>query len=335
MVEAYRAEDILNASKCIPLPRNYDLCRHWVRMQKPTPTTVTAKKAFRTTIIGIVVSALLAIVKGVAGILGNSYALIADAIESTTDIFTSTILLIGLKWSTKPADEDHPYGHGKGEAFISLGIAAMLMTAAIVIAYKSLQNIITPHTTPEPYTLVVLVGVIIVKEALYRFVLKTGKELESGAVQADAFHHRSDALTSLAAFIGITVGIVGGEGYEVADDYAALFASVIIVINAYIIFRPALGELLDEELDPELNRKVRGLAAEVSGVLHVQKCLIRKMGISKFADLHVWVDRSLTVVEGHAIAHAVKDHIIGNIPQFADVLIHIEPAPPASAEDQA
>jgi cation diffusion facilitator family transporter len=294
--------------------------------RKPDPEH--HKKGLRSTLIGIIVSAVLAVVKGVAGFLGNSYALIADAIESTTDVFTSSLLLIGLRWSAKPADEDHPYGHGKGEAFISLGIAAILTTAAIVIAFKSLQNIITPHKTPEGYTLIVLVVVIIVKEGLYRFVLNTGKEIGSGAVEADAFHHRSDAITSAAAFIGIAIGIIGGPGYEVADDYAALFASVIIIINAYLIFRPALGELLDEDLDPKLKEQVIKLAEEVDGVLHVQKCLIRKMGVFKLADLHVWVDRNLTVVQGHEIAHAVKDHIIDHLPQFADVLIHIEPSPP-------
>jgi cation diffusion facilitator family transporter len=295
----------------------------------------SAHKGQRSTIIGIGVSAALAIVKGVAGLLGNSYALIADAIESATDIFTSTLLMFGLRWSVRPADEDHPYGHGKAEAAISIGIAFFLFAAAIVIVYKSIQNIVTPHKVPEPYTLIVLVIVIITKEVLYRFVLRTAEESKSDAVRADAFHHRSDAITSAAAFIGIAIGIVGGEGYEVADDYAALFASVVILINAYLIFRPALGELLDEELDPKLNAEVKRLAAQVDQVLHVEKCLIRKMGMFKYADLHVWVDRSLTVVEGHEIAHRVKDHIIHHLPQFKDVLIHIEPSPPTKSESAA
>jgi cation diffusion facilitator family transporter len=158
-------------------------------------------------------------------------------------------------------------------------------------------------------------------------VLRTAEESKSDAVRADAFHHRSDAITSAAAFVGITIGVIGGDGYEVADDYAALFASAVILINAYSIFRPALGELLDEELDPKLNAEVKRLAAEVQDVIHVQKCLIRKMGVFKYADLHVWVDRDLTVVKGHEIAHRVKDHIITHLPQFRDVMIHIEPSP--------
>ncbi|HEY0769472.1 MAG TPA: cation diffusion facilitator family transporter [Sphingobacteriaceae bacterium] len=288
----------------------------------------TPHKGLRSTIIGIVASAFLAVIKGVTGFLGNSYALIADAIESATDIFTSTMLLIGLKWSSRPADDDHPYGHGKAEALISIGISLILFGAAIIIVYKSIQNIMVPHKTPEPYTLIVLVVVIISKELLYRFVLHTANESKSDAVRADAFHHRSDAITSAAAFIGISIGVIGGEGYETADDYAAMFASAVILINAYSIFRPALGELLDEDLDPRLTAEVRRLAGEVNGAMHVQKCLIRKMGVFKYADLHVWVDRNLSVVQGHEIAHRIKDHIIANLPQFKDVLIHIEPSPP-------
>lgn len=288
----------------------------------------TPHKGLRSTIIGIVASAFLAVIKGVTGFLGNSYALIADAIESATDIFTSTMLLIGLKWSSRPADDDHPYGHGKAEALISIGISLILFGAAMIIVYKSIQNIMVPHKTPEPYTLIVLVVVIISKELLYRFVLHTANESKSDAVRADAFHHRSDAITSAAAFIGISIGVIGGEGYETADDYAAMFASAVILINAYSIFRPALGELLDEDLDPRLTAEVRRLAGEVNGAMHVQKCLIRKMGVFKYADLHVWVDRNLSVVQGHEIAHRIKDHIIANLPQFKDVLIHIEPSPP-------
>jgi cation diffusion facilitator family transporter len=274
-------------------------------------------KGLRSTLIGIAVSAVLALIKGVGGIVGNSYALVADAIESTTDIVTSVMLWVGLRWSARPADQDHPYGHGKGEA---------LVAAAIIIGVKSIQNIITPHKIPEAFTLVILVVVIITKELLYRFVLKTSQEISSGAVKADAFHHRSDAITSAAAFIGISIGLIGGPGYEIADDYAALFASVIILINAYKIARPAIGELLDEDLDPTLTNEVRILAEKVDKVMAIEKIKIRKMGVFKVADMHIWVDKKLTVEEGHRIAHKVKDVIQQQYPLFADVMIHIEPA---------
>ena len=292
---------------------------------KHTPHESATKKALRATALGLVVSATLAVVKGVGGVLGNSYALIADAIESCADIFTSGMMWLGLRWSHRPADSDHPYGHGKGEALITLGIALVLVAAAALIAVKSIQNIITPHKVPAPYTLVILVVVIAAKELLYRFVLKTSREVGSGAVKADAFHHRSDAITSAAAFVGISIGLIGGQGYEVADDYAAMFASVIIVINAVKIARPAIGELLDEELDPNLNREVMLLAAGVEKVAHVQRCRIRKMGPFKIADLHIWVEKSLTVEEGHRISHEVKDLIQSKHPLFSDVMIHVEP----------
>jgi cation diffusion facilitator family transporter len=288
-----------------------------------TPAT---KAALKTTLTGIIVSLVLAIIKALGGIFGNSYALIADAIESTTDIITSSLLYVGLTWSSKPADKEHPYGHGKAEALIALGIALALVIAAVIIGIESVHNIRTPHKSPKAFTLLILGGVILTKEILYRYVIKTGNEINSGAVKADAFHHRSDAITSGAAFIGITIGLWGGPGYEVADDWAALLAGVIIIINAYIIARPAIGELLDEELEPQLNEQVRKLAAEVPGVEFIEKCYIRKMGLKSHADMHVWVNKNLTVEQGHTIAHAVEDHIQEQLPQFAIINIHVEPA---------
>lgn len=289
-------------------------------------SSMETNKGLRATFIGMIVSAVLAVIKGVGGIVGNSYALVADAIESTTDIVTSAMLWMGLRWAGKPADHDHPYGHGKGEALIAVGIGLALIAASIVIAVKSIQNIVTPHKTPEAFTLIILVAVIVTKEILYRFVLKTGVETGSSAVKADAFHHRSDAITSAAAFIGISIGLIGGPGYEIADDYAALFASAVILYNAYRIIRPAIGELVDEELDPELNQEVKTIAGKVNDVILVERCRIRKMGIMKIADLHIWVNKNLTVEQGHSIAHNVKDKIQEAYPFFADVMIHIEPA---------
>lgn len=279
---------------------------------------IPPNRGLKTTLIGIIVSGVLAVIKALGGIFGHSYALIADAIESTADIFTSSMLWLGLKWSAKPADKEHPYGHGKAEALTAIGIALALTLAAFIIAKESIHNIITPHKVPKAYTLIILVVVIATKELLYRYVLKTGLEINSGAVKADAFHHRSDAITSAAAFIGITIGLIGGKGYEVADDWAALFASLIIVINAYKICRPAIGELLDEDLEPELNQKVKQLAAEVPDVILVEKCHTRKMGVMNHADLHIWVDKSLTVKQGHDIAHKAKNHIQNSLPQFID-----------------
>ncbi|GEO05450.1 cation diffusion facilitator transporter [Adhaeribacter aerolatus] len=285
----------------------------------------SSEKGLKTTFIGILFSAFLAIIKALGGIFGNSYALIADAIESTADIFTSGMLWLGLKWAAKPADKNHPYGHGKVEALVAIGIALALCAAAMLIATESIHNIQSPHKVPASWTLIILVVVILTKELLYRFVLKTGLEINSGAVKADAFHHRSDAITSAAAFIGITIGIIGGKGYEVADDWAALLASGIILINAYLIIRPAIGELLDEDLDPELTKKVANITQQVAGVLKVEKCHTRKMGVMNHADIHIWVDQNISIADGHQIAHKVKTKIQAQLPQFIDVMIHVEP----------
>ncbi len=291
---------------------------------KRNPNAIS-EKGLKTTLIGIVVSALLAIIKALGGIFGHSYALIADAIESGTDVFTSGMLWLGLRWSIRPPDKNHPYGHGKAEALVALGIALALVAAAFIITKDSISHIQNPHKTPAPFTLIILVAVVITKELLYRFVLKTGEEIKSGAVKADAFHHRSDAITSIAAFIGISIALWGGKGYEVADDYAALIAAAFIVYNAYGIGRPAIGELLDEELEPKFQQKIIVIAEQVLGVEKVEKCHTRKMGTAYHVDLHIWVNGGITVEDGHKIAHKVKDQLVESMPQILDVHIHVEP----------
>lgn len=280
----------------------------------------------RSTLVGVVVNAVLATVKLVAGLLGNSYALIADAIESTTDIFSSMVVWAGLRVAVKPPDENHPYGHGKAEPLATAAVASGLFLAALAIAIQSVREILTPHHAPAPWTLLVLAVVVVVKETLFRFVLRVGARIDSGAVQTDAWHHRSDALTSLAAFVGILVSWMGGPGYESADDWAALFAAAVIVINAIHLLRPAIAELTDAAPAPDFERAVRAAAAGVPGVRSLDKCYIRKMGFEFYVDLHVRVPGSMSVYEGHRIAHQVKDTVRGEIPKVADVLVHLEPA---------
>ena len=279
----------------------------------------------RTTLVGIIASAFLAAIKIFTGIIGNSYALIADGIESLTDIFTSSIVLTGLYFASKPADEDHPYGHGKAEPFAGIAVSFGIFIAAMVIVVQSIYEIITPHHAPAPFTLIVLVLVIITKETLFRFVIKVGTTVNSVAVKSDAWHHRSDAITSAAAFIGISIALIGGNGYESADDFAALFASVIIIFNAYKIFKPALFELLDTAPPAKTVQKVRDVAAKVENVMGIDKCYVRKMGFDYFVDIHVLVDSNLPVFKGHEIAHKVKDELMREYSNISDVLVHIEP----------
>ncbi|MGE0771195.1 MAG: cation diffusion facilitator family transporter [Cyclobacteriaceae bacterium] len=283
------------------------------------------KKAIRATYFSIAGNAGLAVVKGAAGFLGNSYALIADAIESTTDIFSSVLVLLGLKYANLPADKNHPYGHGRIEPLVTFVVVVFLVTSATIIAYESIQHIRTPHKVPEAWTLIVLGTIITWKEVSYRIVMKTSKATQSSALKADAWHHRSDAITSVAAFIGILIAVIFGKGYETADDWAALFASGFIFYNSYRIFRPALGEIMDEHLYDDLILEIRKQSTEVTGVLDTEKCFIRKAGIKYHVDLHAIVDGQISVKEGHEIAHRLKDHLRQQLPNLGHVLIHIEP----------
>ncbi len=267
--------------------------------------------AIRTTYFSIIGNTSLALIKGLAGFFGNSYALIADAIESTTDIFSSLLVLFGLKYAKRPADENHPYGHGKIEPLITFLVVAFLVTSATIIAYESIQNIQTPHKVPKPWTLIVLGCIILWKEISFRIVLKKSKETNSSSLKADAWHHRSDAITSIMAFIGISIALIFGKGYETADDWAALFASAFILYNSYLIFRPALGEIMDEHLYDDLLEEIREESIKVKGVVGTEKCFIRKAGMKYHVDLHAIVDGEISVKEGHDIAHNLKD-FLGN-----------------------
>ncbi len=281
--------------------------------------------AVKTTYLSILGNLLLAVVKAITGILGNSYALIADAIESTTDVFSSIFVLLGIRYANKPADSNHPYGHGKAEPLITFAVVGFLVISATVIAYESILHIQTPHEIPEPYTLIVLGIIIIIKEMFYRIVSKKGDDLNSTVLKADAWHHRSDAITSLMAFIGISIALFMGKGYETADDWAALFASGFILYNAYLIMRPALGEVMDEHMYDDLIAEIRGYAEKIPGVQETEKCFVRKAGMTYHVDLHIGVNGSITVEEGHDISHNVKNELLLKLPQIADVLIHIEP----------
>ena len=283
------------------------------------------EEAIRTTYFSIVSNAGMALIKGLTGYFGNSYAIIADAIESTADIFSSLLVLFGLKYTNRPADRNHPYGHGRAEPLITFLVVGFLITSAILIAHESINNIRTPHELPKAYTLFILGAIIIWKEYSFRLVMKKSKETNSSSLKADAWHHRSDAVTSVAAFIGISVALIMGKGYESADDWAALFASGFILYNSYLIFRPALGEIMDEHLYDDLVNELKVVSAAVHGVVGTEKCFIRKAGMQYHVDLHAIVDSSITVKQGHEIAHLLKDTLRREIPQLGHVLIHIEP----------
>lgn len=290
-----------------------------------TPRDVASKKGSQSALVGVAVNACLALIKGVAGFFGNSYALVADAIESASDIVASLIVYAGLRIAGRPADKNHPYGHGKFEPLATLATALFLFGAAILICVESVQEIITPHHAPEPYTILVLLGVIIVKETLFRKVLAVGHEVSSTAVKADAWHHRSDAITSAAALVGISIALLGGPGYESSDDFAALIAACVIALNGAHLIKPALVELVDTAPDPAIAEEVRRIATQIPGVLGTHKCRVRKVGFEYYVDLDILCDPSASIRQGHDIAHNVNDAVKNALSVVAHVLIHVEP----------
>jgi cation diffusion facilitator family transporter len=290
------------------------------------------QRSLRVTFLGMAANVFLAGGKLFAGILGHSHALVADAFESLADIVGSVIVWRGIVVASKPADEDHPYGHGKAEPIAAAVISTMLLLAAAGIGLHALREVVTPTPGPgpRPFTLLVLLGVLVVKEVLFRYVQREGEAVQSAAVKSDAWHHRSDAVTSLAAAIGITISLVGGPRFASADSVAAVVAAAVIAWNGWSLLRPALEELMDATPDPLLTEQIRVIASAVPGVDAIEKCFARKMGYHLFVDMHVHVDPLMTVERSHRLAHEVKDTVRARLPHVHDVLIHIEPARPPS-----
>jgi cation diffusion facilitator family transporter len=272
---------------------------------------------------GLLVNATLVLVKLIAGIVGHANALVADAVESSADIFSSIIVWMGLAIAAKPADEDHPYGHGKAEPLAAAVVSLMLLGAAIGITIMAVREIITPHHLPSPWTLFVAAGVILIKEAMYQRVSRVGKELGSTVVVADAWHHRADATSSLAAFVGISIAL--WRGWPAADDWAALIAAVLVAVNGIRTLRPAISGLMDEAPDRAVREKALIAALGVLGVRHVEHLNVRGSGLGFHVDLHVQADPSMSLEDAHEIASRVKYAILDALPNVGKVLVHMEP----------
>ena len=272
---------------------------------------------------GLFVNATLVLVKLIAGILGHANALVADAVESSADIFSSVIVWMGLSIAARPADEDHPYGHGKAEPLAAAVVSLLLLGAAIGIAIMAIREIITPHHLPSPWTLFVAAGVILIKEGLYQRVSRVGREVGSTVVVADAWHHRADAISSLAAFVGISVAL--WRGWPAADDWAALLAAVVVAVNGIRTLRPAISGLMDEAPDRSVQDRALDAALQVAGVRHVENLNVRASGLGFYVDLHVQADPAMSLEEAHEIAARVKYAIVDALPNVLKVLVHMEP----------
>jgi len=288
-------------------------------------STASLSTGIRAAQVGLAVNLLLAVVKLVAGLVGNSYALLADAVESTTDVFSSLIVWGGLRVAAQPADESHPYGHGKAEALAGAVVALMLFGAAVSVAWSAIREINRPNHPPEAFTLAVVAAVVIVKEVLFRRVVRVGEAMNSTAVQGDAWHHRSDALTSAAAFIGIGLAVFGGPKFHSADEWAALAATVVIAFSGVRLLIPAVNDLMDRMPDAATLAAVEQAATSVEGVRAIEKLRVRKFGIEHFVDLHVQADPTMSLHDAHILSGKVKGAIRTAVPTVKEVLIHMEP----------
>lgn len=275
--------------------------------------------------VGLLTNALLAMVKLVTGIVGSSYALVADAVESTADVFSSLVVMGGLRISVREADERFPFGYGKAEPLSAVVVGLMLIAAAVGIGIEAVREIRVPHHSPEPYTLWVLLGVVVVKELLFRRVLRVGRETESTAVLGDAWHHRSDALTSAAAGIGIAIALIGGPGWAEADDWAAVFAAGVILWNGFGILRPAVADLMDRTPDEPVLAEIERAARSVPDVRRIETLKVRKSGLSLFVDIHVEADPEMSLHDAHIVSGKVKTAIRRDVPTVQGVLVHMEP----------
>lgn len=285
-----------------------------------------AASGIRASLGGVVVSVVLGAIKVLAGVLGNSYALLADGVESMLDVVSGIVVAGSLKIAAQPPDERYPYGYGKIEPAAALVIATGLIATAVGIAIQSVREIRLPHHAPAPFTLAVLLLVVISKETLFRYLVHKGESISSNAMRTDAWHHRSDSLTSLAAFVGITVALVMGEGYESADDWAALFAAGVIAFNGVSLLRTSWREIMDVSLPDHIVEDIREIARKVEGVAGIDMCRVRKTGLALWVDIHVEVPGDMSVRDGHTISHRVKDALVTSNHNIMDVVVHIEPA---------
>jgi len=294
-------------------------------MANPSHGRTPLARGKRAALAGILANTALAVFKLVAGVVGNSYALVADAIESIADVASSSVVLRGLQLAGRDPDEQYPFGYGKAEAIAGATVALMLFGAAIGIAIEAIREIRTPHHAPAWWTLLVLVVVVVIKGVLSRRVGTVGSEIGSTAVRTDAQHHFSDALTSAAAFIGISIAVIRGPGWESADDWAALAASLVIAVNAVLLVRPAVADLMDRSPEPDVVADIRDTARAVPGVLAIEKLAVRRVGLGYRAVVHVQADPEMSLHDAHELGGKVTRAIHTRVPEMQSVIVHMEP----------
>ena len=296
-------------------------------MSTPATAAPLYASAQRSVLLGLAVNLALGVTKLVGGMLGNSFALVSDAVNSIGDSFSSLVVLFGLHVAQRPADSEHPYGHTRAEAVASLSVALLIAFSAVLVGWQAVARLGTEHGLPSAWTLWIAGANVVLKEALYRFNLRVGRQTNSQAVVANAWDHRSDALCSLAVVVGIALVRWGGDRFEWADEAAALVVVVAILGAAGRLFYTSASQLMDRQAEPELVNEIRQVADQVPGVRGVETLWVRRSGLEFFADIHIEVDPQISVAEGHRISHLVKDRLVEHFAALRDVLVHLEPHP--------
>lgn len=289
-------------------------------------------KAERTAWLGIGANLFLVTIKAIVGYLAGSRALLADAVNSASDVMGSTAVLIGLRVAKQPPDSDHPYGHGKAESIAAIIVSVLLFVVGLEIAFTSFKMFFAPIAAPEIWAIYVVVFTVLLKEFLYRYQLRLGRKLQSQALIANALDHRSDVYASLAALLGIGGSILGerlGISYLVyLDPVAGIAVSLVVLRTAYQMISESIHNTLDHVLHDEDAQELKEAAENVDGVLRIDDLRAREHGHYVIIDIKVSVDPEITVIQGHAIGKKVKETLIGQFPHVNDVLVHINPYDP-------
>lgn len=295
----------------------------------------TYAEVTRTAVYGLTANLILGIVKLIGGIIGNSFALIADAVNSIGDVMSTVVVLIALHYAQQPPDTEHPYGHTRAEGIAASNVAIVVIISALFVGWEAIQRITIEHGIPPVWTLWIAGTNVILKESLYHYNVHIGNRTGSTVIIANAWDHRSDALSSLAVLLGLAIIRFGGLRFFWADEVASLVVVIAIIWSGIKLFRSSASELMDLQADPEFVDQIRSAALSVEGVENVETLWVRKSGLEYFADIHIEVDQNLTVAEGHRIGHQVKDHLLSEFTRLRDVLVHLEPFPHSheSAED--
>jgi cation diffusion facilitator family transporter len=296
-------------------------------IHRPAPASPASlyRQVWNAAWVGLVINLGLGLTKLIGGILGDSFALISDSINSLGDVFGTVVVLVAVRIAQQPADQEHPYGHTRAEAIAASTVAVLIIMSALGIGWEAIQRMSLVHTLPETWTLWIAGGNVVIKEWLYRYKRRVAKRTGSRAMLANAWDHRSDAFCALAVLIGLAVVRWGNGSYMWADELAALVVVAAILFSSFRLYRDSASELMDVQADEGLVEQVRTMASTIPGVRGVEKLWVRKSGLEYFVDIHIEVDPDLTVAEGHRIGHIVKARLTGCFASIRDVLVHLEP----------